>query len=271
MLIAAFVFLAVVLETLFPSNAGAYELNVSWDPPLWNADSTDCTQDGGPITNYRGQHLWMVDFARPDTTDWGEVIHPVTSILKTVRDGMQGEVMARSVKNGPSGLILSCLAAHSIFTTPALPPPPPTTGTGLRGERFTWDSWNDFKSKLGEQTDSTVNFNWGAASMWPGGPVDYTSIRETGTVTIPTAGTYRFYVTASDGTRLFLGPTFVKVQDYWTHRRDAETFSEHVLVPGELPIRLECYTSWGTTAKLTLSWEGPGIPKQIIPKGALNP
>lgn len=246
--------------------AFGFELAIKWGPPSFNSDSTDCMQDGGPITNYRGTRIWLVNFNGPDTLYVGEFPAEVDSILVVVPDGMHGEVMAKAVKVGGYE---SCTAAHWLFTTPAVEPPPPQSGVGLRGEYYTYDRWNDFKVKLGERVDSTVNFDWGAGAAWPTGSPDYWSIRWTGTVEIPTAGVYTFYVEKNDGHRLYLGEDSTLVQNEWRDMTGEITNSMY-LSAGPLPIRLEYYEGY-SSAKCKLSWSGPGLPKQIIPRGALNP
>lgn len=270
----------VLLLLLLAGQASAATIKLKWANPSRNADSTDCmltdslgNSMGTPLLNLRGERVWGVNYKTNDTLYFGEI--PTTrvglvdsadfSIADTVR---YGEIIMRAVKmNGKT----SCLAAHYQFAIEAPPPPPPpsppdTTGHGLKGEYYTYDRWTDFKQFLGTRTDTTIDFNWGAGSAWPGGPADYYSVRWTGTIAIPTAGTYVFYINARDGRRLWIDG--VQIQNYWNDRSD-ETASSAQLTAGVHPIRIEYYQGYGN-AWCTLSWSGY-FSKQVIPKGALHP
>ena len=124
-------------------------------------------------------------------------------------------------------------------------------------------------------TVSDVNYDWGSADV-PGEnspdaaiPVDGFSCRWTAELTVPTTGTYTFYQASDDGARLFLNGEVIA--DGWYDRGTTEDASEPLeLVAGELYVLvMEMYENGGGAAAY-LRWEGPGIPKQIIPQGALQ-
>lgn len=184
-----------------------------------------------------------------------------------ILDGSMGSVWsyARDMAGN-----LSCRGAEFVFAFPASEPPPvpPPGAGGLRTLFYSWDAWNDYKALLHEQTDTTVNFDYGAGNAFPGGPADYFSARTTGTINIPTAGAWTFYVGGSDGRRLTIAGTLV--QDMWTRPITIETTNTMVLPAGPAPVLFEWYEGWGNASR-SLSWSGPGIPKQVIPRWALQP
>jgi len=124
-------------------------------------------------------------------------------------------------------------------------------------------------------TVSEVNYDFGSADV-PGEnspdaaiPVDGFSCRWTAELTVPTTGTYTLYEASDDGARLFLNG--VLVAEGWYDRGTTEDATEPLeLVAGETYVLvMEMYENGGGAAAY-LSWEGPGIPKQIIPQGALQ-
>jgi len=124
-------------------------------------------------------------------------------------------------------------------------------------------------------TVSEVNYDWGSGAV-PGEnspdaaiPVDRFSCRWTAQLTVPTTGTYTLYEASDDGARMFLNGELVA--EGWYDRGTTEDASEPLeLVAGETYILvMEMYENGGG-ATAFLRWEGPGIPKQIIPQGALQ-
>ncbi|MBN2132924.1 MAG: hypothetical protein JW741_25720 [Sedimentisphaerales bacterium] len=120
-----------------------------------------------------------------------------------------------------------------------------------------------------------INFDWGGGTV-PGEnspdpciPVDRFSCLWVAELNVPVTGTYRLFEASDDGTRMKLNGT--EVAWGWWDRGTTEDATEALeLVAGETyVIELEMYENGGG-ATAFLRWEGPGIPKEIIPQGALQ-
>ncbi len=88
----------------------------------------------------------------------------------------------------------------------------------------------------------------------------------TGVVRIPKDGTYTFYTNSDDGTKLYLGDGVV-VNNDGGHGM-TEKSGKVSLAAGLYPIRVEFFEGGGGEG-LEVSYEGPGIKKQVIPAAAL--
>ncbi len=124
-------------------------------------------------------------------------------------------------------------------------------------------------------TVGEVNFNWPGAV--PGVdspdaliPVDNFSCRWTAELNIPVTGTYKFYAASDDGARMFLNGKVLT--NFWVDRGTTENASADIeLVAGQrYQIVMEMYEAGGG-ASAYLRWSGPGIAKEIIPQGILQP
>ena len=91
------------------------------------------------------------------------------------------------------------------------------------------------------------------------------ALRFTGAVTIPTRGLYGFFLSSSDGSRLLLGND--RLIDNNGAHGNQEKSRYLAMEAGEYPISVEFFNGGGTH-DLTLSYEGPNLPKQPIPASA---
>lgn len=139
-------------------------------------------------------------------------------------------------------------------------------GTGLEGTYF--NNMN-FTSQALTRTDATVNFNWGTGA--PAGSVDANtfSVRWEGELQLPREGTYTFYTNSDDGVRLWIDN--VLIVDNWTDHGPTEDLGMITLsAASRHQVKLEYYENGGG-AVMELRWSGPGVEKQIIPRGNLFP
>ena len=139
---------------------------------------------------------------------------------------------------------------------------------GLIGEYYhkaSDDTWEDL---VMVRLDPTVDFQWGNGSPEPGVVnVDGFKVRWTGEVEIPSTGTWTFHTQTDDGVRLWVNDELVL--ENWTDHGGTHDEGDITLKGGQrYPIRLEWYENGGG-AICQLSWEGPTIPRQIIPSGYL--
>jgi len=139
---------------------------------------------------------------------------------------------------------------------------------GLIGEYYHGGSDNVWEDLVMVRLDPTVDFSWGNGSPEPGVVnVDNFKVRWTGEVEIPSTGTWTFHTQTDDGVRLWVND--VLVLENWTDHGSTHDAGDISLKGGQrYPIKLEWYENGGG-AICQLSWEGPTMPRQIIPSGYL--
>ena len=120
-------------------------------------------------------------------------------------------------------------------------------------------------------TGGTVDKNWTTTS--PGGaiPVDGWSLRLTGLITFPAAGSYTLRTTSDDGARVWLND--VNVTDRWLSQAATDaTSAAFTVTAGETRrIRVE-YFDDSSTASLQLKWATPSnVSFVIVPGTQLRP
>jgi hypothetical protein len=117
------------------------------------------------------------------------------------------------------------------------------------------------------RTEDAVDHNWTGEIV--AGLSDQVSARWTADLEAPLADTYKLITTSDDGVRLWLDGRLLI--DNWTNHAAADNTATVSLKAGEIySIRMEWYEDTGS-AVAQLSWQGPSMPRQIIPGGALQP
>ena len=115
-----------------------------------------------------------------------------------------------------------------------------------------------------------IDRDWGTGSPGTGIGVDNWSLRLTGLITFPAAGTYMLQTSSDDGVRVWLDD--MRVIDKWEGgalTRDSDTFT--VDANETRRIRIE-YREETSTAVLRLQWKKPDSSSfEIIPGSALRP
>jgi hypothetical protein len=126
------------------------------------------------------------------------------------------------------------------------------------------------------KVEPQINFNWGSGTVKGVGspdvniPVDGFSARWTAQLNVPVSGKYKIYESSDDGARTFLNGT--QIMSGWVDRGNTEDASAELdLVAGQSYLLVMEYYENGGGAEAYLRWSGPGIPKEIIPQGALVP
>ncbi len=124
--------------------------------------------------------------------------------------------------------------------------------------------------QTGLATDGTTARNWGDAAPATGIPADNFSLRLTGEVVFPEAGTYTMRLLADDGVRLWVDEQLVI--DSWIDTgaiwRQATVTSP--AAGAAKKIRLEYYDIV-SLAQLELHWTTPGGVQQVVPAASLRP
>jgi hypothetical protein len=131
---------------------------------------------------------------------------------------------------------------------PPQPSPVPTYAT-WKGEYYN-NRWLTGSPTL-VRDDASIQFNWGAGSPAAGIPADGFSVRWTRALSFA-AGTYRFYIRADDGVRLWVDGTLVI--DQWNDQAATTHYGDIALSAGSHSVRLEYYENGGF-AEVSLWWE----------------
>lgn len=127
-------------------------------------------------------------------------------------------------------------------------------GNGLRGEYFT--NRNLVGQPAATRIDPALDFNWDRDVPAPGVPRTEFSVRWTGTLTAPVAGTYTLSLSGDDGYRLFLDG---KQQiDHWFEGGVSTQSVETTFAAGSRhSLRVEYFQAAGG-ASLRFNWLLPG-------------
>jgi outer membrane protein OmpA-like peptidoglycan-associated protein len=124
-------------------------------------------------------------------------------------------------------------------------------GNGLWGEYY---NGPDFNTRVTGRLDPWLHFNW--ARHRPEGVNDeYFTVRWTGRLFVPEAGTYTFLATVDDGVRLWLDGR--QLLNEW-RRQTSQTYSAEVELAGNTyyDLRIEYYNDW-LQGHFKLEWKAP--------------
>ncbi|MEU4448304.1 PA14 domain-containing protein [Actinosynnema sp. NPDC050801] len=124
--------------------------------------------------------------------------------------------------------------------------------------------------QTGLAADGATARDWGDAAPATGIPADNFSLRLTGDVVFPEAGTYTLRVLADDGVRMWVDDLLLI--DGWVDSSPTWR-TGRVTVPaagGARKVRLEYYEAT-VTARLELHWTTPGGIQQVVPATNLRP
>ncbi|MFO1220580.1 MAG: PA14 domain-containing protein [Burkholderiaceae bacterium] len=156
---------------------------------------------------------------------------------------------------------------REIGSDEATAPSPQANGGGLVGRYYAGTALAG--SPLLTRTEA-VNFNWGSASPGAGVPANLFSARWTGTITIPTSGSYRFRTVSDDGVRLWVNGAQL-INNWSDHAATTNTSGSVSLTAGQrVAVTLEYYENGGS-AVMRLQWRLPGTSSYVaIPLDRLN-
>ena len=119
----------------------------------------------------------------------------------------------------------------------------PNGEAGLKGEYFSNEELKGTPALV--RTDKHVHFDWGEGSFAPGEPVDHFAIRWTGYYVPKETGDYKFYTSADDGVRLYVGDD-IAIDDWLPHSQTLDIASRHLEAGQPYKIRLEYFDSVST-------------------------
>jgi beta-glucosidase len=115
--------------------------------------------------------------------------------------------------------------------------------SGLKGEYFSNEEFKGTPALV--RTDKHVHFDWGEGSFAPGEPVDHFAIRWTGYFVPKESGDYKFFTSADDGVRLYVGDE-IAIDDWQPHSQTLDTAARHLEAGQAYKIRLEYFESVGS-------------------------
>src|SRR5713226_1653431 len=115
--------------------------------------------------------------------------------------------------------------------------------SGLKGEYFSNQELKGAPALV--RTDQHVHFDWGEGSFAPDQPVDHFSIRWTGYFVPKTTGDYKFFTSADDGVRLYIGDQLA-IDDWLPHSQTMDTYARHLDAGQAYKIRLEYFEDVGS-------------------------
>jgi beta-glucosidase len=115
--------------------------------------------------------------------------------------------------------------------------------SGLKGEYFSNEELRGTAALV--RTDKHVDFDWGEGSFAPNQPVDHFSVRWTGYFVPQKSGDYKFFTSADDGVRLYLGDDTV-IDDWQRHSQTVDSYGTHLEAGQAYKIRLEYFEAVGS-------------------------
>ena len=125
-----------------------------------------------------------------------------------------------------------------------------------------WYMLPDFSTLTPVKTGTVTNFTLAPRTQ------DFKyGFRYTGYIDIKTAGTYTFYTSSDDGSKLYIGGDLVVNNDGLHPTR--ERSGTVTLAAGKHPIEVTYFEYYGNDV-LQVSYAGPGISKQAIPDAVLS-
>lgn len=131
------------------------------------------------------------------------------------------------------------------------------------GQTSTTNFTFDNRTPVLVRTDSVPGGQWGTGSPAPAVPSEYFMARWTGTITVPTSGSYTFGVNRDDGVRIVIGNT--TVYDGWTTANVPGSWGSAITLTNQpTPIRIDYYENTGG-ASLDVLVKGPNIAAAGIP------
>lgn len=144
------------------------------------------------------------------------------------------------------------------------PDNPTSTVSGLYYKYYlgSWSLMPDFNTLTTAKEGTIATFDYSPRTV-----NDNFGFSFNGYITIPTDSIYTFYTTSDDGSRLYIGNILV-VDNDGLHPAQERSASIG-LKAGKHIIRVEYFEKTGGQT-FSVSWAGPGIPKQIIPAASLS-
>jgi Tfp pilus assembly protein PilX len=126
-------------------------------------------------------------------------------------------------------------------------------------------TWTDTPATTGTVTQINVPSTNG--SLWGGGPTDHFAVEYSGSITIPSDGSWTFYTESDDGSMLWVDGT--EVVDNDGQHGMTERSGSIVLTAGTYSFMVRAFENGGGFG-IIARWAGPGVSKEEIPVGTFT-
>ena len=194
---------------------------------------------------------------------------PGTTTTNPLVTSTPGTYTATASLNGETSAPSNAVVLTACATlTLRMPENPSGTAAGLRyqyyeasGANFT--SLPDFTSLMPKQVGTATSFDVASLAQRSYGY----ALRYTGYVTVPADGQYTFFTTSDDGSQLFIGSQLV-VDNDGSHGAQ-ERSGTIGLQAGTHALTVTYYQDGGGD-QLSVSYQGPGLSKQLLPSASLR-
>jgi hypothetical protein len=261
--------LEAATDTCLRSDGTKTPLSQSWTGDLAAPEWVAFADGGGPRALFLAHHeddaatdsfypmennMTVFGFGRSGLNKYLTSV-PQHFTVGFAEDGSHGAVGA---------LVDAAIRALAVKVNGVAPPPPGGSGGSLNYAFYTgsWSALPDFGLLSPAKTGTAGGFD-----LSPRTQDDAFGFVFSGYLDVPAGGTWRFFTTSDDGSRLRINGVEVVNND---GLHGAQERSGSIDLPrGEHSIQVEYFdATLGHT--LTVAWEGPGIAKGAIPTSALS-
>jgi mono/diheme cytochrome c family protein len=202
------------------------------------------------------------------TLAWSASGLPAGLSINSTTGLISGTVSATAAASGTSTVTVTDpgnLTASATFTYATVAP----SLTGLKAEYF--DGLTPgIAPPLLTRTDATIDFDWGSGSPAPGIPIDFFSVRWTGTMTPLYSETYNFSLPSDNGVRLWINNQLVL--DKWSPNDAHGWYNFSVPLTAGVPaaFKIEYFELYGG-ATIALYWYSLSQGWEIISTNRFTP
>lgn len=265
----------LALALLLSTGAAATTFRLSWTFPTQNVDGSAIPATG--LLSLKEYVLYQRCGYPPDLQPWleiGRVAHPGSQLLGTFGlDGyacqwcatavnQQGQESQKSNTVGKEVPPPGSPVVDAVLTFPSVAPQP--GGLLFRNYNGTFTVLPDFSTLTPIATGRVPFFTLAPRTQVR----DNFAMEYTGQILV-TAGSWRFFTTSDDGSRLYID-SVLRVNNDGLHSAQEVGSTTFALTGGLHTIRVEFFERTGAEV-LEVRWLGPGVAKQIIPASALFP
>ncbi len=233
-----------------PTNGSTYSAPASIS---LSANASDANGTVSKVEFFQGTTKLGEDLTSPYSYSWTGVAAGTYSLSARATDNAGAVTTSSSVS----------VTVSSTAFTGREPENPATTLGGLNYKYYQglWDVLPNFNALTPVKTGSVTNFD-----LSPRTVNDNFGFLYEGYVSVPSDGTYTFYTSSDDGSKLYIGSTEV-VNNDGLHGAQ-ERSGSLALKAGKHALRVVFFEQWGGEL-LEVRYQGPTIAKQLIPASAL--
>ena len=250
------------------TNTASNTLSVSWPQPnrapVVNTPATQSTTRGNPVS-------LTIAGSDPDgqALTWSASGLPLGLSINSSNGTISGTVSASAVAayNVTVSATDRALSTSVSFTWNTTAPV--ATGNGLRAEYYSGMT-PGVGTPLLVRTDATIDFDWASGSPAASVPIDYFSVRWTGTLTALYSEVYTFWVPSDNGVRVWINNQLVL--DKWTPTDIAGWHTFDLALTGNqaVPFKVE-YAELTGGANISTYWYSATQPWEAINTARLKP